>query len=172
MKYSKVLLNITAFFCFVFFALYTFSLVFIPIGIYCFLAGKKFAYKAENPNDQFKFSNKEFKFYVIFVSIFCFPFGLLSIIPYMHLASNNVFVSTISVNTKEPDEVRVTDVEETETSEPQEEKEAEVVQETNVETYSEKMEKFRKLQNFKEKGLITEEELEQAREQLFGIKEE
>ena len=42
----------------------------------------------------------------------------------------------------------------------------------NPETEEEKQEKFKKLQNFKEKGLITDDELEMAREQLFGKKED
>ena len=167
MNYSKILLNITSVFCFIFFALYTFSLVFIPIGIYCFLAGKKFAYKAEHLEETLRFSNREFKYYVIFVSIFCFPFGLLSILPYKKLASNNVTVTSV-----EETPVGYT-VETVATDEPaKEEKPIETVAETNVETEAEKMEKYKKLQNFKEKGLITEEELEQAREQLFGKKED
>lgn len=168
MNINKILLNITSVFCFIFFALYTFSLIFIPIGIYCFLAGKRFAYKAEHLEDTMRFTNKEFKYYVIFVSIACFPFGLLSIIPYLNLASNNISVSEVK---EESNDIKVQTVEE-ENDQKQEEKDIEVVQETNVETYEEKMEKFRKLENFKEKGLITEEELEQAREQLFGSKQD
>ena len=167
MNYSKVLLNITSAFCFIFFALYTFSLVFIPIGIYCFLAGKKFSYKAEHLEETLRFSNKEFRNYVIFVSVFCFPFGLLSILPYKKLASNNVTVSSVDENTASYK------VETIETEEPNtEEKPIETVAETNVETTAEKLEKYEKLRNFKEKGLITEEELEQAREQLFGKRED
>lgn len=168
MKNSKLLLNVTAFFCFVYFALYTFSLIFIPIGIYCFLAGKKFAYKAEHLDDPFKLSKKEFKNYVIFVSVFCFPFGLLAILPYKYLASNNISVSSVDENTTS---YTVKSVDETE-SQPLSDEHIETVAETDVETTAEKLEKYEKLKNFKEKGLITEEELEQAREQLFGSKED
>ena len=38
-------------------------------------------------------------------------------------------------------------------------------------TDEEKQAKFKKLQNFRDKGIITEEELELAREQLFGKKQ-
>lgn len=154
MKASKILLNICSFACFVYFALYLFSLVFIPVGIYCFLAGKLFCYKADHPEDDMKISKTKFKAYVIFASIACFPFGLLSIIPYYFLASNKIRVSGVSESQPQ--------------SEPQPEPVAEVVTPTVEETEAEKMEKFKKLQSFKEKGLITEEELEQAREQLFG----
>lgn len=163
MNYSKILLNITSVFCFIFFALYTFTLIFIPIGIYCFLAGKRFAFKAENLDDTLRFSNKEFRNYVIFVSIFCFPFGLLSIIPYKKLALNNVSVS--SVDSYSTDYTVTSDGL---SDANQNDEKFETVAENDVQTDAEKIEKFKKLQNFKEKGLITEEELEQAREQLFG----
>ena len=169
MKTAKVLLNLTAFFCFLYFALYIFTLVFIPIGIYCFIAGKRFNYKAEHMVDDLRFSNNDFKKYVIFVSIFCFPFGLLAIIPYYLIVSNKIKVTDLKyVDTRS--EQPVEDVKESQetTSESSETSENPA---TKEEPEEEKLEKFKKLENFKEKGLITEEELEQAREQLFGKKE-
>ena len=169
MKASKILLNITAFFCFIYFAIYIFTLVFIPIGIYCFLAGKRFNYKAEHIGDDLKFSNKEFKGYVIFVSIFCFPFGLLAIIPYYLIVSNKIKVTNLKyVDTRSEQPIEEVKNNEEEVVENTDNKEEHIVQE---ETEAEKLEKFKKLENFKEKGLITEDELEQAREQLFGKKE-
>ena len=172
MKTSKVLLNLSAFFCFIYFALYIFTLVFIPIGIYCFLAGKRFNYKAEHLGDTTKISNKEFKFYVIFVSVFCFPFGLLSIIPYVMLVSNRVKVSDLNyVDTRDiPVEELKTETNNENISKEQETSNSS--QNVQEETEEEKLEKFKKLENFKEKGLITADELEQAREQLFGKKDE
>lgn len=165
MKSSKVLLNITSFFCFIYFAIYIFTLVFIPIGIYCFIAGKTFSYKAEHLDETMRISNQQFKNYVIFVSIFCFPFGLLSIIPYLKLTSNNVVIS--DAETTKSNEEKESDREET-----QKTVETEVINKENQEeTMEEKIEKFKKLQRFKENGFITEEELEQAREQIFGKKE-
>lgn len=163
MKVSKVLLNISAFVCFIYGALYTFSLVFIPIGVYCFIAGKRFSHKAEHIDDLYAIDNKVFKNYVVFASIACFPLGLLVIIPYLKLTGNNVKINHIETTA----DVKV------ETAKPEEEKtavEAESVEPQNEETLteSEKLEKFKKLENFKEKGLITDEELEMAREQLFG----
>lgn len=168
MKTSKILLNISAVVCFIFFALYTFSLVFIPIGIYCYIAGKRFAYKAEHLEDTMFITKQTFRNYVIFVSIFCFPFGLLSVIPYILLVSNRVKVS--NVEAPKP-EVKVETVETVE--EESKEQVSDKQTQTEVkETEAEKRAKFEKLKNFKEKGLITEEELEQAREQLFGKKED
>ena len=162
MKKSKILLNITSFFCFIYFAIYIFTLVFIPIGIYCFIAGKNFSYKAEHLDDEMKFSNLNFKRYTIFVSIFCFPFGLLAIIPYRYLTSNNIVVSSVKTD------LRYVNTENVEVKDDNTSSDGEIVQEEKVETQEEKMEKFRKLQSFKEKGFITDEELEQAREQIFG----
>lgn len=168
MKKNKVLLNIVSFFCFVFGALYIFSLIFIPIGIYCFSAGKKFNYKADHMLDNYGVDKKTMKFYTVFVSIFCFPFGLLSIISYFGIYGNNVKVdgfqytrvtevSKSDENEKAEQEVReenaVTDVEKTEVREESEE---------------EKLEKLEKLKNFRDKNIISEEEYEMAKEQMFG----
>ena len=165
MKSSKILLNLTSFFCFVYFAIYIFTLVFIPIGIYCFIAGKTFSYKAEHLDETIAISNTQFKNYVIFVSIFCFPFGLLAILPYRYLTSNNIVVSNVEMGGLKYSEVSEEERKETQAQ-------AEVINEEKPEeTMEEKMEKFKKLERFKANGFITEEELEQAREQIFGKKD-
>ena len=174
MKISKIMLNIESVVCFIFGALYVFSLVFIPVGVYCFLAGKRFSYKAEHLDDDMFLPNKEFKAYVIFASIACFPLGLLSIIPYIILTGNNVKISNTqglhlqkddgNANVQEESEIKEVD-----SGENQEPKQA-IVQKDSELSDEEKVEKFKKLENFKEKGIITEEELELAREQLFGKK--
>ena len=164
MKASKVLFNISAVVCFICGALYIFSLVFIPVGVYCFIASKRFAFKAEHLYEDFAVSNQTLKKWVIFASIACFPLGLISIIPYWFITSNNVKVESFNIKISEDDsnadfKTEVTEAEQTESLK------EEVVQE---ETEEEKLEKFKKLENFREKGIITEEELEMAREQLFG----
>lgn len=168
MKSTKTLLNLTTFFCFVYFVIYLFSIVFIPIAVYCFSAGKLFDYKANNLDDTMVVSNKQFYRYVIFVSIFCFPFGLLSIIAYKQLTSNNVMVSSVNTDNTENgiSEATKTTIMEVYVEETKDEQKVE--EPVKEETMEEKMEKFKKLQRFKENGFITEEELEQAREQLFG----
>lgn len=178
MKKNKILLNITSFFCFVYFAIYIFTLVFIPIGVYCFLAGKNFSYKAEHQDDVMRFDNKQFKRYMIFTCIFVFPFGLLSIIPYISLATNNITITTMesqnqSERTENSDGTTTLKFSFTNNeSSNSQESSSENNNETRIEeTEEEKIEKFKKLENFKEKGFITEEELEQAREQIFGKKE-
>lgn len=166
MKTAKVLLNILSVVCFIFGALYIFSLVFIPIGVYCFLAGKRFSFKAEHIYDIYTVSNQTLKNYTIFVSIACFPLGLLSIVAYKLVASNNVKVEEFKVADAEPASEPEKPVEKEENVSP------ETVEPVAEETEEEKQEKFKKLQNFRDKDIISEEELEMAREQLFGKKDE
>lgn len=166
MKLTKVLLNVLSVVCFIFGALYIFSLVFIPIGVYCFLAGKRFSYKAEHIYDIYTVSNQILKNYTIFVCIACFPLGLLSIIAYKLVASNNVKVEALKIREIEQN------VEPQEPAETENNVSGETVEPVVEETEDEKQEKFKKLQNFKDKGIISEEELEMAREQLFGKKDE
>ena len=174
MKCAKVFLNVSAVIAFIYGALYIFSLVFIPVGIYCFIAGKRFSYKAEHMFDMYSVNNKVLKNYTIFVCIACFPLGLLAIIPYYLIVSNRVKVSGFKVSSSEDDtKVETIKEEQSANNEDVEIKLEEKNTETEtVETEEEKMEKFKKLQNFRDKGIITEEELEMAREQLFGKKED
>lgn len=190
MKISKVILNIMSIVCFIYGALYTFSLVFIPVGVYCFIAGRRFSYKAENLYNSMTLSDKDFKSYVIFSCIACFPLGLLAIIPYMILTSNNVTVSDTNglhlqkeenaeSDNQNNKDVKVETVSETDLkTEKSEDSKTENAESKAVEAQKdnelsdvEKQEKYEKLKKFKEKGIITEEELNQAYEQLFGKKQ-
>ena len=159
MKSSKILLNIMSVVCFIFGAVYCFTLVLLPIGIYCFIAAKRFSFRADNLFDVYVVPNKIIKKYAIFASIVCFPIGLLCLVAYNLIASNNVSVEEIKNNAglhhseeKTSDEVTPAQVQ-------------------TVMTEKEKNEKFEKLQNFRDKGIITDDELEMAREQLFGKNE-
>lgn len=160
MKIARVLYKLSAIICYIYAVLYCFTLVFLPIGFYCFIAGKRFAFKADNLFENLKIPDSVLKNYTIFVSVFCFPLGLIAIIPYFIIVSNNVKVSNLKVSTEEqkneePEEKEIKDV-------------PEVKEQVVQETEEEKLEKFKKLQNFRDKGIITEEELELAKEQLFG----
>ena len=176
MKTTKCLFNIVSVICFVYGIVYFFSLVFIPVGVYCFIAAKRFSYKAEHMFDLYTVNNDIIKNYTIFVCFACFPLGLLAIVPYLMLTSNRVKIEGFKiqvdpvVTVEEKEENKESKKEEFE----EEKKETKPVQfeETPevVETEEEKQEKFKKLQNFRDKGIITEEELEMAREQLFGEK--
>ena len=162
MKLNKVLLNIVSVICFIFGACYIFSLVFIPIGIYCFAAGKLFSHKAEHLLDNFAADKKTMKSYTIFVSLVCFPLGLLSVFAYLGIYGNNVKV-------QKAESVKIEEVKDSmeyifEDYNEVEDKEGLVKEESEVE----KLEKLEKLRRFKEKNIITEEEFEMAKEQMFG----
>lgn len=175
MKGTKFVLNFLSVICFIYGSLYIFTLVFIPIAVYCFIAGKNFSRKAENLNDTFTFSNKAFKGYTIFVSIFCFPFGLLAIIPYVKLVSNNVKVNDVETLKVEFDDGESAEAtsngaaqnDSYKVADDADKKESKVANSQNL-SESEKREQYEKLVNFNKKGLITDEELKQAKEQLFG----
>ena len=163
MKLNKVLLNIVSVFCFLFGAFYVFSLVFIPVGIYCFTAGRRFSYKADHLMDNYSLDQKTMRNYSIFVSIACFPFGLLALIVYLRVYSNNIKVETSQT-------IKVENVEGEEETLNNKTSVNENVEEGGEETEEEKLEKLEKLRNFKEKGIITEEEFKMAKEQMFGDK--
>ncbi len=170
MKLNKVLLNIASVFCFIFGAFYIFSLVFIPVGVYCFTAGKRFSYKADHLLDNYAVDKKILRNYSIFASIVCFPFGLLALISYFGIYNNNVKIAnTDDVKIGSVEEVN--DIKNSEVEEMISKEDASVETEKSEsieETETEKLEKLEKLRNFKEKGIITEEEFEMAREQMFG----
>lgn len=173
MKKAKVTLNILAVISFLFGALYCFTLVFIPIGVYCFAAGKLFSYKAEHMLDSYTADKKTLTRYFIFVAIACFPLGLVSGLAYLFLFGNNVKVEELNY-------VKITDVApeekqestDAETNVKEEVKEELADEKPQEETEEEKLEKLSKLENFKEKGIISEEEFEMAKEQMFGKKED
>ena len=163
MKLNKILLNVSAVFCFIFGAFYIFSLVFIPVGIYCFIAGKRFSYKADHLLDNYAVDKKVLKRYSIFSSIVCFPFGFIALIAYLRIYSNNVKIETTeSLKNKSTDDESLVQDNEIEL-------EKQSIQESiKEETEEEKLEKLEKLRKFKEKGIITEEEFNMAKEQMFG----
>lgn len=169
MKTERILFNISAVICYIFGTLYLFTLVFIPIAIYCFDAAKRFAYKADNLLDFSILPNNTLKKYVIFTCIFCFPLGLISIIPYLKISSNNVSVVDVKPEIEEIEDLAKEEIEDLD--EELEEKPVEEVEVNTEQTEAEKIEKFEKLKNFHEKGIITDDELEMAREQLFGKKD-
>lgn len=170
MKKNKVLLNILSVICFIYGALYVFSLVFIPIGIYCFSAGKKFSYKADHLLDNFSVDKKIMKGYTILVSIACFPFGLLSIITYLGIYGNNVKIETTDFIKANSEDIKSEQSKNTESEKSKVDSQNENDKSQTEETESEKLEKLEKLRNFRDKNIITEEEYEMARDQILGKK--
>lgn len=168
MKASRILLNIMSVVCFIYGALYCFSLVFIPIGVYCFIAGRVFSKKAENVFDPYTVNSKQLKIFTVFSCVFCFPVGLLSLIPYVILTNNNVKVSNVHEQNNEDKNDNDVEIKTISVNDAVQTNEQAEQAEEHQETQEEKMEKFEKLKNFNKKGIITDDELEMARKQLFG----
>ena len=107
--------------------------------------------------------------YFVFVAIACFPLGLLTILAYNFLYGNNVKVANynyVKINDISDEERKAknedsNNTDDSSSTEPVEEK-------AQLESEEEKLEKLEKLKNFKDKGIISEEEFEMAKEQMFG----
>ena len=132
---------------------FCFTLILIPLGIFCFIAAKRYFAWAECSDVELINQKDSLRNWAIFTSIVNFPIGLISIIPLV-LCDNNVSVS----NVKDAPTVH-------QTSE-------EVVQETEkkeeVDTEFSELETLKKLADLKAEGLITEEEYERAKSEVLN----
>ena len=131
---------------------YCFTLVFIPIAIYCYIGAKKYSSLAEMSDVEVARHDKSITNWAIFFSIVGFPIGLISIIPAI-LVGNNVTVSDIKSD-KEPQGFSAQTVQETEKREP-------------VKNELSDLETLEKLKKLLDEGLITQEEYERAKSDLF-----
>ena len=135
------------------------SLVLIPLGIYCFMAGARyFNWATLSDTELYNYKNS-LRNWGIFVSIIGFPIGLISLIPFIKMGNNPV-VSNVAKETKEDKQRR------SESQEKAEEigitvKQAEEPK-SEHENQTSKEETIEKLNKFKEDGLITEEEFNRA----------
>lgn len=156
---SSVWFNLTSILCYIVGVLYCFTLIGIPIGIYCFIAARKNNEYADLTDAQLVPLKKEIGNWAIFVSIVMCPIGLISIIPYITIGDNGIHVSTVD-ETKEQDKEQKT--------EPAPAKEEPKVssQESVEMDNGEIDEKIKKLTDFKNDGIIGEEEYKKAVDEL------
>lgn len=139
------------------------SLIFLPLGIYAISGANLYHDCTQVTDSELYCVSKRLTNWAIFFSIIFFPFGLLTIIP-AYIASNN----KIKVVSNDSDEFDANSYM------------ANVVKE-NEANYSgsaspveqrvvsaEDMEKFEELKKYKEQGLITEEEFQRAKHEIFG----
>ena len=131
---------------------FCFTLILIPVAIYCFIGAKKYIEWSAVSDSELASQKKSLTSWAIFFSIVGFPFGLLSIVP-VALCSNNVVVT----NASEPNEGNK------ENSEAQE-------KETKTDSVENRMETIAKLESLKKEGLITEEEFERAKKEVLENK--
>ena len=133
------------------------SLVFIPIGIYL-IAGAITYYKLARLGDnELYYYSKILKGWAIFFSIVLFPIGLISIIPFKLITSNNIKVTSSAENQSSNHQA-------TEVNKPESNQEKEPEQ---VVVSEEAMAKFLELKKFHDDGLITDAEFERARDSIF-----
>lgn len=154
MKKCQTIFNILTVIAYFYGVLLCATMVLIPLGVYSIIAAHRYSAFAEYNQYQMSINKQKIKNWIIFGCILYIPFGLIGLIC-LGFVDNNVTVDNLTVETP-ADNVDETNkpVVEVEIHTPQSE--------------SEKAEKLEKLKRFKENGLITEEEYQQAKNDLYG----
>ena len=129
-----------------------FTLILIPLAVYCFIGARKYMMFSEMSDAQIRAFKQALKNWAIFFSIVGFPIGLISIIPALSVNKNNV---------------TVTDVAEPEIKTAPDQVQEEVKEEKVEENKSNDLETLEKLKHLLDEGLITEEEYERAKKDII-----
>jgi len=127
------------------------TLVLFPLGVYAIISAGRYSSFAELNDVEFAMHKQNIKAWTIFACVLYFPLGLLSLIPFAK-ASNNIVVEDVKVEEQQEQPHAQTAPVEVEIDVPK--------------TSTEKQEKLTKLKRFKENGLISEDEYNQAKAQL------
>lgn len=135
---------------------YCFTLIFIPVAIYCFIGAKKYIEWANLTDSQLAQYKSNLTNWAVFFSIVGCPIGLLSIVPAV-LVSNNPTITTVS----EPETKAEEENKQTQTTDSSKEEKATV--ENTLET-------IQKLESLLKEGLITNEEFERAKTDVLNKK--
>lgn len=135
------------------------TLILIPFGIYCFIGGSKyFAWANMTDTELYNYKNS-LRNWAIYVSIIAFPIGLVSLIPVVKIGNNPVVTD---VKTEQKDQAKqeesLNKAEEMGIK-AEENQEPTATHETEV---TSKEETIKKLEKFKNDGLITESEFKKA----------
>lgn len=131
---------------------YCFTLILIPLAVYCFIGARKNVEWSEMTDGQIASYKESMKKWAIFFSIVAFPIGLFSIVPAVICANNNVVVSNIE-----------NDNQETKVQQVKEETEEKTEVLSDEETIA-------KLKSLLDEGLITEEEFARAKKEVIERK--
>ena len=150
MNKSSVWCTIMAVLGFIFGVGYCFTIILIPVAIYCFIGAKRYMEWANLTDSQLLVKKQSLINWAIFFSIVGFPLGFISIVPACMISNNNIVVTdkTTASETETGNETKET-VEEEELS--------------DIET-------IEKLNNLKKEGLITEEEYARAKDEVLNKK--
>ena len=157
MNKSSVWCTIMAVLGFIFGVGYCFTIILIPVAIYCFIGAKRYMEWASLTDSQLLVEKQSLINWAIFFSIVGFPLGLISIVPACMISNNNIVVT----------DVKTEDAEKTTASETETGNET---KETVEEEELSDIETIEKLNNLKKEGLITEEEYARAKDEVLNKK--
>lgn len=157
MNKSSVWCTIMAVLGFIFGVGYCFTIILIPVAIYCFIGAKRYMEWANLTDSQLLVEKQSLINWAIFFSIVGFPLGLISIVPACMISNNNIVVT----------DVKTEDAEKTTASET---KTGNETKETVEEEELSDIETIEKLNNLKKEGLITEEEYSRAKDEVLNKK--
>lgn len=157
MNKSSVWCTIMAVLGFIFGVGYCFTIILIPVAIYCFIGAKRYMEWANLTDSQLVVKKQSLINWAIFFSIVGFPLGLISIVPACMISNNNIVVT----------DVKTEDAEKTTASETKTGNER---KETVEEEELSDIETIEKLNNLKKEGLITEEEYSRAKDEVLNKK--
>ena len=121
------------------------TLIFIPLAIYCFVCAKRYKEFAGYSDGQLSAIKDRVKVWTIFSCIVCFPIGVLALIPYFAIGDNGIKITTVG----QEDSAKT-----------------EECQDFGKMECSEIDEKIQKLTEFKNEGIISDEEYERAVKEL------
>ncbi len=155
MKKCQTIFNILTVIAYFYGVLLCATMVLIPLGVYSIIAAHRYSDFAEYNQYQMSINKQRIKNWIIFGCILYIPFGLIGL-ACLGFVDNNVVVE----NPSQP-----------ETFSSNTESQAKPVVDVEIHTpqsADEKAEKLEKLKRFKENGLITEEEYQQAKNELYG----
>lgn len=154
MKKCQTIFNILTVIAYFYGVLLCATMVLIPLGVYSIIAAHRYAEFSEYNQYQVSINKRKIKNWIIFGCILYIPFGLIGIACVKYI-DNDVVIDDAA--TQEPVSSGV-----------DQEKPVVDVEIHTPQSADEKAEKLEKLKRFKEKGLITEEEFEQAKNDLYG----
>ena len=143
--------------------IYAVSLIFLPVAIYCFIYAKFFFKIAKLTSSEFASIKSIILYPAIIVSVLAFPLGLISLVTYFLAGANVVKITEANDPIIDPNlefEKIIAEVDEIQVTEKEEP--------AQYNLSPEDLEKLEKLTNFKNQGLLTEEEFIQAKNQLLN----
>lgn len=147
--------------------LYCLSMIFIPIAIYCFIYGSLYFKVAKLSDSEFSFVKQALFVPTVVICIFAFPIGLIALVPYFLAGSNDVKVSSVETESDSTIET-YPEQKETVVASVDEITEIKEQEQDDIQLSDEDFQKLEKLTNFKNQGLLTEEEFNQAKSQIMN----